>query len=182
MMMPASSDTRPTDRVSVCNPRPAWRHSSADAALHATYNNSNNNNNTDGADGQPHCATPSVLTSTTPQVPGYAVRRTVGAIHGSTTGALPKDGVKLWVGKSASACGGMGAEVRSLTGLLYGMREVAMERMVMDCVTRGGNAVVGVSYTEGEVMGCATVSVQGTAVYVEPARQAIQEEDPFQGS
>lgn len=206
MMMPAaSSDTRPTDRVSVCNPRPAWRHSTTSADI-TSYNNNNHNHNilhsADGADSQqpqPHCATPSVLTSTTAQLPGYAVRRAVGAIHGTTTGALPpnnnKDGSAKgqWLGKSSARGGGMGmgAEVRGLTGLLYGLREVAMERMAVDCVARGGNAVVGVSYAEGEVMGCLTVSVQGTAVYVEPVRGAPQaggavgqeqEMDPFRGS
>lgn len=169
---PVSLDPRTDNgRVSVCNPRPAWRRTS-----------SFNINNPDGGDQQqPHCTSPSVLTSTTAQVPGYVVRKNIGTIHGTTTGSLPKEGIKIWL---KAACG-MGAEVRNLTALLYSMREVAAERMVMDCVSRGGNAVVGLSYTEGEMMGCVTVSVQGTAVFVEPAARkggVIQEEDPFQGS
>ncbi|KAJ4408946.1 hypothetical protein N0V82_009569 [Gnomoniopsis sp. IMI 355080] len=168
---PVSTSERLADRVSVCNPKPAWRRASsfnvtnpppgfgsgsyaaADAAP-PQYNSKSEH---------PHCTTPSVLTSTTAQVPGYIVKRTIGTMHGTTTGALPKDGVKLWI---KSVCG-MGAEVRNLTNLIYAMRDVAMERMVLDCVSRGGNAVVGLSFTESEMMGCITVSVQGTAVYVE---------------
>lgn len=127
---------------------------------------------------QPQCRTPSVLTSTTSSVPGYAVKRSIGSVHGTTTGALPKYGVKLWI---KTACG-MGGEVRNLTNLIYTMRDVAMERMVLACVSRGGNAIIGLSFTEGEMMGCVTVSVQGTAVFVEPEKVGIQEENPFQGS
>lgn len=49
--------------------------------------------------------------------------------------------------------------------------------MVMDCVSRGGNAIIGMSFTESEIAGCATVSVQGTAVYMEISRKVV--EDPF---
>ncbi|CAN8103685.1 unnamed protein product [Discula destructiva] len=183
-------------RVSVCNPKPAWRRASS---FHGNNNNnnnssSNNNNNSNAVprassyyeaappiynakSEQPHCSTPSVLTSTAPEVPGFTVRRTIGTVYGTTTGALPKDGVKLWI---KSVCG-MGAEVRNLTNLIYTMREAAMERMALDCVSRGGNAIVGLSFTESEIMGCIAVSVQGTAVYVEVKQKGvqIQEENPF---
>lgn len=173
-----------TERANICNPRPAWRRSS----FHVTYPPPSScahahadtplPPNYKATSEQPHCRTPSVLTSTTSCVPGYAVKKAIGSVHGTTTGALPKDGVKLW---SKSVCG-MGAEVRNLTNLVYAMRDVATERMVLDCVSRGGNAIVGLSFTEGEMMGCITVSVQGTAVFIEPERMGTQEEDPFQGS
>lgn len=70
----------------------------------------------------------------------------------------------------------MGAEVRNLTNLIYSMRDVAMERMVLDCVSRGGNAIVGLSFTESEMMGCITVSVQGTAVYAEGQKTSARDE------
>lgn len=50
-----------------------------------------------------------------------------------------------------------------------------MERMVLDCVSGGGNAIVGLSFTESEMMGCITVSVQGTAVYIEAPKKSIRE-------
>lgn len=172
----ASSDPRADHRVSVCNPRPAWRRTNSFNVNGGLDGNNLNLTNDLLKGDQPHCALPSILTSTTAQVPGYAVRRNIGSIYGTTTGALPKDGVKLWI---RQACG-MGSEVRNMTALLYQMREVAMERMVMDCVSRGGNAVVGVTYSEAEMMGVVTVSAQGTAVFVEPARRgAMEEENPF---
>ncbi|KAI3395747.1 hypothetical protein diail_915 [Diaporthe ilicicola] len=126
------------------------------------------------ADGsQPHCLVPSVLTSTTPEIPGHRVVRVIGSVYGSTSAALPKDGAKMWL---KTACG-MGAEVRSLTNIIYNARDTATDRMVVDCVSRGGNAIVGLSFTEGEIAGCATVSVQGTAVYMEVTRRVA--EDPF---
>lgn len=176
---PVATDNK-TERVSVCNPRPAWRRSNTFSANNPAqaYADASPPTHNPGNGDQPHCTTPSVLTSTTAQVPSYAVKKTIGTIHGTTTGALPKDGIKLWI---RSVCG-MGAEVRNLTHLIYSLRETATERMVLDCVSRGGNAVVGLSFTEGEIMGCITVSVQGTAVYVEPERKGIQEEDPFRGA
>lgn len=170
---PVSTGDKTYDRVSVCNPKPAWRRASSfnvtnpphvfNDAAPPTYNSKSDH---------PHCTTPSVLTSTTHEVPGYSVKRTIGTIHGTTTGALPKDGVKLWI---KSVCG-MGAEVRNLTNLIYSMRDVAMERMVLDCVSRGGNAIVGLSFTESEMMGCITVSVQGTAVYAEGHKASARDE------
>lgn len=176
----STGDKVQQDRVSVCNPKPAWRRASSfnvansTGAYHTESAPPQYNTNND----HPHCSTPSVPTSTTHKVPGYNVKRTIGTIHGTTTGALPKDGVKLWI---KSVCG-MGAEVRNLTNLIYSMRDVAMERMVLDCVSRGGNAVVGLSYTESEMMGCVTVSIQGTAVYVEGQMKGIREGNPFEGS
>lgn len=60
-----------------------------------------------------------------------------------------------------------GDEPRALTHALYGARERAVERLTLDCVRMGANAVVGVAFAETEVLGVAQVSVSGTAVYVE---------------
>lgn len=147
---------------SVCNPRPAWRRTST-SVLPASHSDAAVPAYNAGADTQPHCSTPSVLTSTTPALAGYRITRVIGAVYGSTTGQLPKDGAKAWL---KSVCG-MGSECRHLTNVLYGARDTATERMVLECVTRGGNAIVGMSFTEGEVMGCLTVSAQGTAVFIE---------------
>lgn len=178
LLGPVATDNK-AHRVSVCNPRPAWQRSNTFNVNNppTAYADAPPPNYHYTKDDQPHCTTPSVLTSTTPLVPGYAVKRTIGAIHGTTTGALPKDGIKLWI---KSVCG-IGAEVRNLTNLIYSLREAATERMVLDCVSKGGNAIVGLSFTQGEIMGCITVSVQGTAVYVEPEQKDVPE-NPFQGS
>lgn len=112
---------------------------------------------------EPHCISPSVLTTTTSDLPGYKVVKVIGSVYGCTTCALPKDGKALM--KNART----GAEVKILTHVLYSARDLATERMVVDCVTRGGNAIVGMSFGDGEVVGCMHVSVNGTAVYIEPA-------------
>ncbi|KAK6834036.1 hypothetical protein PG990_001138 [Apiospora arundinis] len=117
---------------------------------------------------EPHSGTPSVPTSTTPTLPGYRVVRTLGAVYGSTTCAR-KDTKSLL--KSVT---GFGSEAKNLTHLLYNAREQATARLIVDCLARGGNAVVGVGYGESEILGFAQVSVYGTAVYVEK-----EAENPF---
>ncbi|KAG4221225.1 hypothetical protein PC116_g30299 [Phytophthora cactorum] len=122
---------------------------------------------------EPHCTAPSILTSTTPSLPGYRVARVLGAVYGSTTYAL-KD-TKALLKKAAVA--GAGGEVRGLTHITYNARDQAMERMTRDCVARGANAVVGLGFEEKEVLGCfVQVSVSGTAVFVEKQQQL---ENPF---
>ncbi|KAK6948925.1 hypothetical protein Daesc_008997 [Daldinia eschscholtzii] len=124
---------------------------------------------------EPHCTAPSILTSTTPSVPGYRVARVLGAVYGSTTYAL-KD-TKALLKKAAAAAAGAGGEVRGLTHITYNARDQAMERMARDCVARGANAVVGLGFEEKEVLGCfVQVSVSGTAVFVEKQQQL---ENPF---
>ncbi|XXH06140.1 hypothetical protein Hte_012585 [Hypoxylon texense] len=118
---------------------------------------------------EPHCASPSILTSTTPSLPGYRVARVVGAVYGSTAYAL-KDTKSLI--KSLVT----GSEVKSLTHMMYNARDQAVERLTRDCVARGANAVVAVTFEEKELLGFVQVSVSGTAVYVEREKQA---ENPF---
>ncbi|KAL7620815.1 hypothetical protein AAE478_009813 [Parahypoxylon ruwenzoriense] len=115
-------------------------------------------------DNEPHCGSSSVLTSTTPELPGYRIARVLGAAYGSTTYAI-KDT------KSLLKAVITGAEVRNLTHMAYNARDQAVERMTRDCVSRGANAIVGMSFSEGEVLGFAQVSVYGTAVYVEREKQ-----------
>ncbi|KAF2279886.1 DUF74-domain-containing protein [Westerdykella ornata] len=108
----------------------------------------------------PQSKTPSILTSTTPTLPGHIINRVLGTVHGITTCAR-KDT------KSFLKSVGVGNEAKSLTHMLYQARDQAIERMVRDCVARGGNAVVGVGFNESEVLGFVQVSCYGTAVFVE---------------
>ncbi|KAF2246050.1 DUF74-domain-containing protein [Trematosphaeria pertusa] len=109
---------------------------------------------------EPHCRTPSVLTATTDNLPGHRVVKVIGTVHGMTTCAR-KDT------KTFLKAVGNGSEAKSLTHMLYNARDQAIERMVKDCISRGGNAIVGMSFGESEVLGFAQVSVYGTAVFVE---------------
>lgn len=51
--------------------------------------------------------------------------------------------------------------------MLYQARDQAIERMVKDCVSGGGNAIVGLGFGESEILGFAQISCYGTAVFVE---------------
>ncbi|KAF2646939.1 DUF74-domain-containing protein [Massarina eburnea CBS 473.64] len=109
---------------------------------------------------EPHCRTSSVLTSTTDELPGHHVTKVIGTVHGLTTCAR-KDT------KSFLKAVGNGNEAKSLTHMLYNARDQAIERMVRDCISRGGNAIVGMGFGESEILGFAQISCYGTAVLVE---------------
>jgi len=109
---------------------------------------------------EPHCRVPSVPTSTTPYLPGYHTVRLVGAVYGmATISKKERDSFLKHVGNAL--------EAKSLTHMLYSGRAQATERMIMDCISQGGNAVIGMTFAEADIMGFAQVSVSGTAVYVE---------------
>ncbi|ORY01439.1 hypothetical protein BCR34DRAFT_592266 [Clohesyomyces aquaticus] len=112
---------------------------------------------------EPHCKTTSVLTATVDTLPGYRVIKVIGTVHGITV-CSRKDT------KAFLKAAGTASEAKSLTHTLYGARDTAMERMIRDCISRGGNAVIGMSFGESEVLGFAQVSVYGTAVFVEKER------------
>ncbi|KAF2702842.1 hypothetical protein K504DRAFT_496038 [Pleomassaria siparia CBS 279.74] len=120
----------------------------------------------------PHCRTPSVLTSTTDTLPCHRVVKVIGTVHGLTTCAR-KDT------KSFLKAVGSANEAKSLTHMLYNARDQAIERMIRDCISRGGNAIVGMGFGESEILGFAQISCYGTAVFVE--REGVKNtEDPFQ--
>ncbi|KAJ4988613.1 YjfJ protein [Stagonosporopsis vannaccii] len=123
-------------------------------------------------DNIPRSLTPSIMTSTTPNLPGYKVTRLVGAIHGtaSLTHKVPKSFIKSL---SSSVAGSWG-EPKSLTEVLYQARDQAIERMTKDAIDKGANAVLGLQIRETEVMGCVVVSVSATACLVEKERSQIK--------
>jgi uncharacterized protein YbjQ (UPF0145 family) len=120
----------------------------------------------------PHCRTPSVLTATTDTLPGHLILKVIGTVHGLTTCAR-KDT------KSFLKAVGSANEAKSLTHMLYNARDQAIERMVRDCISRGGNAIVGMGFGESEILGFAQVSAYGTAVFVEREAKREKQEDPF---
>ncbi|KAI2604197.1 uncharacterized protein GGS25DRAFT_451752 [Hypoxylon fragiforme] len=122
---------------------------------------------------EPHSAAPAILTSTTPSLPGYRIARVLGAVYGGTGYAL-KDTKSMLKGAVT------GAEVRALTHMMYNARDQALERMTRDCVARGANAVVAVTFEEREVLGCfLQVTAVGTAVYAERERPQGQPQTPM---
>lgn len=119
---------------------------------------------------EPHSAPTSVLTATTTTLPGYRIVKIIGAVHGMTV--CSRKDTKAFL-KSV----GTASEARALTHTLYAARDTATERMIKDCISRGGNAVIGMGFGESEILGFAQVSVHGTAVFVEKERQ---EKSPFE--
>jgi uncharacterized protein YbjQ (UPF0145 family) len=105
------------------------------------------------------------MVSTTFEVPGYKVVRTLGLVRGLIV-------------RSRSIFGSIGAGLQTLVGgniTLYTemcekTREDALELLMQHAATRGANAIIGVRYDANEVMqGVTEVLAYGTAVVVERA-------------
>jgi uncharacterized protein YbjQ (UPF0145 family) len=102
-------------------------------------------------------------TSTTFDLPGYRLTRALGVVRGITvrTRALP-----------LSILGGLrtlfGGRVGIFSDLCESAREESFQRMIAQARQLGANAVVGVRYDTGPMVGAAEVLCYGTAVVVEP--------------
>jgi uncharacterized protein YbjQ (UPF0145 family) len=104
-----------------------------------------------------------VLTTTMNDIPGFRVVRVLGTVYGLTCrsrnwGADIATGLK-------SAVGG---ELKYFTQMLYSSRNEAVDRMVGECMGRGGNAIVALRFDTGEVARFAQVCAYGTACVIEP--------------
>jgi uncharacterized protein YbjQ (UPF0145 family) len=127
-------------------------------------------------DNVPRSLTPSILTSTTPSLPGYTTSRIIGAIHGSAS--LTHKAPKSFLKSVSSRIAGSWGEAKPLTQVVYQARDQAIERMTIDAIGKGANAVVGLQIRESEVMGCVVVSVSATACLVQKSsvkRDSAQE-------
>lgn len=105
------------------------------------------------------------MVSTTFDLPGYRVVRTIGLVRGVTV-------------RSRSIFGTLGASLQTVVGgnitlfeeMCEKTREQALELMMAHAMQQGANAVVGVRYDATEVMqGVTEVLAYGTAVVVERA-------------
>jgi uncharacterized protein YbjQ (UPF0145 family) len=105
------------------------------------------------------------LTSTTFDLPGYTVDRTLGLSWGLIVRS---------VGLTKGLTGGLRAlkagEVSEFTEVVDHTRRVAMERLVGHARQPGGNAVLGVRFDSSDIgNGLAEVVAYGTAAIVQPA-------------
>jgi len=100
------------------------------------------------------------MTSTTFDIPGYAIARSMGIVRGIVV-------------RSRSVFGSIGASLQTLVGgditmftsLCEKTREDAFERMLVHATELGADAVVGLRYDATEVMqGVTEVLCYGTAV------------------
>ncbi len=103
--------------------------------------------------------------TTTFDLPGFRIVTCLGLVRGITvrTRSLPM----TIVGGLRTLFGGRAG---IFTTLCESAREEAFQLMLVHAKELGGNAVVGVRYDTGPMVGAAEVLCYGTAVVVEPAR------------
>lgn len=103
-----------------------------------------------------------ILTTST-QVDGKTIGRTVGLVKGSTIRAkhLGKDVMAAFRNIA-------GGEITEYTKMMAEAREEAIQRMVDDATEKGANAIIGMRFSTSMVMqNAAEVLAYGTAVVLE---------------
>ena len=103
--------------------------------------------------------------TTTFELPGFQTTKCLGVVRGITvrTRSLPM----TIVGALRTLIGGRAGIFATLC---ESAREEAFQLMLAHAREMGGNAVVGVRYDTGPMVGAAEVLCYGTAVVVEPDR------------
>ena len=108
--------------------------------------------------------TADVLVVTTNEVPGYHVDRVIGEVFGLTVRSR-NIGSQIGAGFKSLA----GGELRGLTKTLVQSRNEAMDRLVEQARSRGGNAVLAMRFDVSEAGGNgAEVCAYGTAAVISP--------------
>jgi uncharacterized protein YbjQ (UPF0145 family) len=104
-----------------------------------------------------------MIITTTEQVPGKKIKKTIGMVRGSTIRArhLGRDIM-------AGLRGMVGGEITEYTKMMAEAREESLRRMVEDAEAQGANAVVCLRFTTSMVMQNASeILAYGTAVVLE---------------
>ncbi len=104
-----------------------------------------------------------MIVTTSDQVPGKVVSKTIGLVKGSTIRArhLGKDIM-------AGLRGMVGGEITEYTKMMAEAREEAIQRMVEDAEKKGANAVVGMRFGTSMIMqNAAEVLAYGTGVVLD---------------
>jgi uncharacterized protein YbjQ (UPF0145 family) len=106
-----------------------------------------------------------MILTTTAEIAGMRVARTLGLARGNTIRARPI-GRDIMAFMRAIA----GGEIIEYTKMMAESREQAVDRMIEDAESLGANAVIGVRFQTSMVMsGAAEIICYGTAVVIEPA-------------
>jgi len=104
-----------------------------------------------------------MIITTTEQIEGKKIKKTVGMVKGSTIRArhLGKDIM-------AGLRGVVGGEITEYTKMMAEAREQAIQRMIEDAGKQGANAIVGIRFTTSMIMqNAAEVLAYGTGVVLE---------------
>jgi uncharacterized protein YbjQ (UPF0145 family) len=87
-----------------------------------------------------------IITSTMNDLPGYRVVKVLGTIYGITVRS------RNWGADiGAFLKSSIGGEIRYFTKLMYTSRNSAVERLVGECMQRGGNAIIALRFDQSEV-------------------------------
>ena len=103
---------------------------------------------------------PELLITTTDTVPGQRVERVIGMVRGNTIRARHMGHDILAALKSI-----VGGEISEYTKMMAESREQALDRMKMEAVARGANAIIGLRITTSMILqGTSEILAYGTAV------------------
>lgn len=104
-----------------------------------------------------------IIVTTTFEIQGKRIVRTVGLVRGNTIRARHAGRDFM-----ASLRNFVGGEVTEYTKMIAESREEALDRMIAQARANGANAVVGVRFASAEIMDrAAELLAYGTAVVVE---------------
>ena len=103
-----------------------------------------------------------VITTTINNFPGYRITKALGTVYGATV-KTRNWGADL----TAIVRFTVGGELRSFTTLMYRARNEAVERLVDECMGRGGNTVVAMRFDIARFGACVQVCAYGTACFAE---------------
>jgi uncharacterized protein YbjQ (UPF0145 family) len=108
-----------------------------------------------------------VITTTMNDIPGYKINKVLGAVYGLTVRSR-----NLGAGLGGVMRSMAGGEIRIFTKMLYVARNEATERLVGECMSRGGNAVVAIRFDIADMGAMTQVCAYGTACEAEKIDQA----------
>lgn len=103
-----------------------------------------------------------IITSTMNDIPGYKINQVLGTVYGLTVRSR-----NLGAGIGGVMRSLAGGEIRIFTKMLYTARNEAVERMVGECMSRGGNALVAVRFDIVDMGGLSQICAYGTACIIE---------------
>jgi uncharacterized protein YbjQ (UPF0145 family) len=103
-----------------------------------------------------------VLTSTMNDLPGYRIVKVLGTVYGLTVRAR-NWGVDIGYGLKSA----VGGELSGFTKLMYKSRNEAVDRLIGECMGRGGNAIIALRFDIAEIANFSQVCAYGTACIVE---------------
>jgi uncharacterized protein YbjQ (UPF0145 family) len=87
-----------------------------------------------------------VIVSTMNDLPGYRIVKVLGTVYGITVRS------RNWgVDIGAFLRSSVGGEIKYITNLMYRSRNAAQERLVGECMQRGGNAIIAMRFDQSEV-------------------------------